>query len=274
MADTIIATEVSGSVMTITLNRPDKLNAFNSVMLRELAEAYTELTRNKALRAGVLTANGRYFTSGLDLQELAPKLVNEVVATALKPLPFELVKGFVPKGGVDPWGITTAPCPKPIVTAVEGRCFTLGIELLLSASINVASTTASFSQYEVSRGLLPFGGGTVRWPLAVGTHNANRWTLTGEDFDAAEAHRIGLVQELTAPGEAAAKAHEIAETIARQAPLGVAAVLRNGRLAQDKGAAKALSKVRLEFARILLSKDVRRGFQAFRNREQADFRGN
>ncbi|MFX0581234.1 crotonase/enoyl-CoA hydratase family protein [Nocardia nepalensis] len=273
MTEPTVLTERAGHVLTITLNRPDKLNAFDFPMLRALAEAYTELARDKDLRVGVLRANGRYFTSGLDLGALLPKLPREVLSQ-LNPLPFELVQGLVPKGGVDPWGVTTPLCPKPVVTAVEGRCFTLGIELLLAASINVADTAATFTQYEVSRGLFPFGGGTVRWPLAVGTHNANRWTLTGDDFPAAEAHRIGLIQELTDPGEAVAKAHEIAETIARQAPLGVQTVLRNGRLAQAKGTAKALAKVRMEFARILLTKDVRRGFEAFKNREQADFQGN
>ncbi|WP_459959512.1 crotonase/enoyl-CoA hydratase family protein [Nocardia sp. IFM 10818] len=273
MTTPTVLTERSGHILTITLNRPDKLNAFDFPMLRELAEAYTELAHDKTLRVGVLRAEGRYFTSGLDLAALAPKLPQEVLSQ-LNPFPFELVRGLVPKGGVDPWGITTPLCRKPIVTAVEGRCFTLGIELLLAASINVADTSATFTQYEVSRGLFPFGGGTVRWPLAVGTHNANRWTLTGDEFPATEAHRIGLIQELTEPGQAVPKAHEIAETIARQAPLGVETILRNGRLAQDKGAAKAIGKIRMEFARILTTKDLRRGFQAFKNREQARFEGN
>lgn len=272
MVDTVL-TERDGHVLTITLNRPDKLNAFDFPMLRALAEAYTELAADKELRVGVVRANGRYFTSGLDLGALLPKLPAEVLSS-LNPLPIELVKGLVPKGGVDPWGLSTPLCPKPVVTAVEGRCFTLGIELMLAASINVADTAAGFTQYEVSRGLFPFGGGTVRWPLAVGTHNANRWTLTGDDLPATEAYRIGLVQELTEPGQAVAKAYEIAETIARQAPLGVQTILRNGRLAQEKGTQKALGRVRREFARILLSKDVRRGFQAFKNREQARFEGN
>lgn len=270
----LVTTERSGHVLTISLNRVDKLNAFNYPMLRELAEAYTELAQDKSLSVGVLRANGRYFTSGLDLGELFPQLHKEAIAKVLSPIPFvEPVKGLVPKGGVDPFGITTAPCPKPIVSAVEGRVFTLGIELLLAASINVASTGASFTQTEVSRGLFPFGGGTVRWPLAVGTHNANRWTLTGEEFSAQEAYRIGLIQELVEVGSADEKAQEIAATIARQAPLGVQAVLRNGLVAQNKGASTALGKIRGEFVKILMSKDLRRGFAAFKKREEAVFEG-
>ena len=273
-SEPLVLTEKSGHVLTITLNRPEKLNAFDFEMLRELAEAYTELAKDRALRVGVLKANGRYFTSGLDLVALAPKLPKEVAASMLRWLPFEPIRGLVPNGGVDPWGVVARPCPKPIVAAVEGCCYTLGIELLLAASVNVASTSATFTQYEVGRGLFPFGGGTVRWPLAVGTHNANRWTLTGEEFGAAEAHRIGLVQELAEPGEAESAAREIAEKIALAAPLGVRAVLRNGRRAQNKGAAKALGRVRLELARVLFSKDLRRGLDAFKRREEARFEGN
>lgn len=271
----LVTTERSGHVLTITLNRTEKLNAFNYPMLRELAEAYTELDKDSDLRVGVLRANGRFFTSGLDLGELFPQLHKEAIAKALSPIPFyEPVKGLVPKGGVDPFGLTTDPCSKPIVTAIESRVFTLGIELMLSASINVASTAASFTQTEVNRGLFPIGGGTVRWPLAVGTHNANRWTLTGDEFSAEEAYRIGLIQELVEPGLADEKAQEIAVTISRQAPLGVQTVLRNGLLAQNKGASAALGKVRGEFVRILMSKDLRRGFAAFQKREPAVFEGN
>src|SRR5690349_2416678 len=104
----LVTTERSGHVMTISLNRDEKLNAFNYAMLRELAEAYTELAQDKTLRVGVLRANGRYFTSGLDLGELFPELYKEAIAKAI-PF-FEPVKGLVPKGGVDPFGITTDPC--------------------------------------------------------------------------------------------------------------------------------------------------------------------
>ncbi|MGH8562181.1 MAG: enoyl-CoA hydratase-related protein, partial [Nevskiales bacterium] len=171
------------------------------------------------------------------------------------------------------WGVTTDPCPKPIVTAVQGRCFTLGIELLLCGQVTIASEEASFTQFEVNRGIFPFGGGTVRWPLAVGTQNAYRYLLTGEDLDATEALRIGLVQQVVPAGQCLPAAIAMAEKIAANAPLGVQAVLRNARLAQSKGIKTALRKLRWQFLRLILSKDARRGVEAFKARKTAEFKG-
>lgn len=257
-----ITTERRGHVLLIGLNRPEKLNAFDPEMVGQLAAAYTELAEDRELRCGVLWAEGRYFTSGLDMAAIA------------KQVPKEIFSPMIPRGMVDPWGVTTPPCPKPVVTAVQGRCYTLGIELMLAAQVNIAEHDATFTQYEVSRGLFPFGGGTVRWPQAVGLHNAYRYLLTGDEFDAAEAYRMGMVQQVVEAGQALPAAIEMAEKIAKQAPLGVQAVLRNSRLAQAEGAEKALGRVRREMLKILFSRDLRRGFQAFKERREARFEGN
>ncbi len=261
MTDKVL-TERRGHLLLMGLNRPDKLNAFDPEMIRQLAAAYTELAKDRELRCGVVWAQGRYFTSGLDL------------AALVKRLPYEVFSPTISRGMVDPWGVTRKPCPKPIVTAVQGRCYTLGIELMLCGQLSIAAEDATFLQYEVSRGLFPFGGGTVRWPLAVGTHNANRYLLTGEEFGAAEALRIGLVQQVVPAEQCLPAAIEMAEKIAQQAPLGVQAVLRNTRLAQSRGADVALRKLRPQILRLLLSKDVRRGFKAFQERRTAEFQGN
>jgi enoyl-CoA hydratase/carnithine racemase len=274
MTNTVI-TKRRGHVLLIGLNRPDKLNAFTPEMVRDLAEAYGELATDRELRVGVLHASGRYFTSGLDMPSIAKQIPWEVAARAANKIPFvEPIKAMVPKGGIDPWGTTTELCPKPIVTAVQGRCFTLGIELMLAAQINVVAEDATFTQYEVSRGLFPFGGGTVRWASTAGLHNAYRYILTGEEFDAAEAYRVGLAQYVVPNDEVLDTAIEVAEQIAKQAPLGVQAAMRNIRLAQDKGAHAALSKLHLELAKVMMSKDLRRGMKAFQERKEATFEGN
>lgn len=260
MAEKILV-ERRGALLHISLNRPDKLNAFDPEMIGQLAAAYTQLAKDRELRCGVLSAQGRYFTSGLDL------------AAIVKHLPRELISPMVPRGMVDPWGVTTEPCPKPVVTAVQGRCYTLGIELMLCAQVNIAAQEATFTQSEVSRGIFPFGGGTVRWPLAVGTHNAYRYLLTGDELDANEALRIGLVQRVVPAEQCLPAAFEMAETIARQAPLGVQATLRNVRLSQTKGPKAALRKLRWQFFRLLMSKDARRGLEAFKARKTAEFKG-
>jgi enoyl-CoA hydratase/carnithine racemase len=272
----VVITERQGHVLLIGLNRPDKLNAFDPHLIEQLSAAYTELAEDRELRCGVLWAEGRYFTSGLDLGSLVKRVPQEVAASVLRPipLPFEIVKSLIPRGNVDPWGVTSDPCPKPIVTAVHGRCFTLGIELLLTAQVNIAGEEATFTQYEVSRGMLPFGGGTVRWPLAAGTHNAYRYMLTGDEFDAAEARRIGLVQHVVPTEQCRPTAVEIAEKIAAQAPLGVQAVLASVRNAESKGASAELGRIHRRLARLLLSKDLRRGFTAFKERRPAEFKGN
>jgi enoyl-CoA hydratase/carnithine racemase len=262
-------------VLLIGINRPEKLNAFDADVIRQLSAAYTELAKDRALRCGVVWAEGRYFTSGLDLGSLAKNLPAEIVSSVMRPLPlpFEIVPGMIPKGNVDPWGVSSQPCPKPIVTAVQGPCFTLGIELMLCAQVNVAGEEATFIQAEVSRGMFPFGGGTVRWPLAVGTHNAYRYLLTGDELAAQEALRIGLVQKVVPTPECRPAAVELAERIAAQAPLGVQAVMSSVRRTQDKGSADALGRVHRQLARLLISKDVRRGFKAFQERRSAEFRG-
>lgn len=256
-----IQVERRGHILLIGLNRPDKLNAFDPEMVGELATAYTQLANDKSLRVGVLWAAGTDFTSGLDMAAIA------------KHIPLEIISPMVPRGMIDPWGVTTPACPKPIVTAVQGRCYTLGIELMLCNQINIAADNARFTQYEVSRGLFPFGGGTVRWPLAVGAQNAYRYTLTGDEFSASEALRIGLVQEVVPADQCLQHAIEMAERIARQAPLGVQAVMQSTRLAQAKGTETALGKIRRQIVRLLFSKDLRRGFTAFKERKAAEFEG-
>ncbi len=256
-----ILVERRDHLLLIGLNRPEKLNAFDPEMIRQLSEAYTRLDRERDLRSGLVWAQGRYFTSGLDL------------AAVVKRMPRELVSPTIPRRAVDPWGVTRRPCRKPIVTAVEGPCYTLGIELLLCGQVAVASESARFAQLEVARGIFPFGGGTVRWPLAAGPQNAYLHLLTADEFDAAEAYRIGLVQKVVAPGQSLAAATEIAERIAAQAPLGVQATIASVRRMQSKGAQSAFSKLRMTFLRLLISKDARRGLEAFKARKSATFEG-
>lgn len=258
-----VSTERRGHLLLIGLNRPDKLNAFDPDMIGQLSTAYTQLDENPDLRCGVLWAQGRYFTSGLELDKVVKALPREIIAPRM-----------LPRGGINPWGTSGKVCRKPIVSAVEGPCYTLGIELILCGQITVASHSARFTQSEISRGIFPFGGGTVRWPLATGTQNAYLHILTADEFDADEAYRIGLVQKVVAPGEALAAAIEIAERIAQQAPLGVQATMESVRHMQSHGAESALKRVRGKLLRLMLSKDARRGVAAFKARKPAEFFGN
>lgn len=248
-----------GHVLVIGLNRPDKRNAFNLAMLADLSRAYGLLEADDDLRAGVLIAHGEHFTAGLDLLDVAP-----AIASGQNPFAAD---------GRDPWRLD-GPWTKPIVAAVQGRCLTLGIELLLAADIRIAAADAKFAQIEVLRGIYPFGGATLRLPRATGWGNAMRWLLTGDEFDAAEAHRIGLVQEIAEDRASAAdRAREIAHTIAdRAAPLGVQATLAAAQRAITDEAA-AIAALRPEVMRLFGTQDAAEGVQSFAERRPARFAG-
>src|SRR6187402_412338 len=213
-----VTVERDGHVLVIGLDRPDKRNAADWAMLQELALAYAELDRDPDLRVGLVHAHGDHFTAGLDLGDVMPRLGPDGL-------------DVVPDGGLNPWQVEGRSISKPVVMAVQGTCLTLGIELALASDIVVAADSARFAQIEVGRGILPFGGATIRFPR-LGWGDAMRWILTGDTFDAAEAHRIGLVQEVVPHGEQFARAREIAGRIAAQAPLAVQSALANARLAQ------------------------------------------
>mgnify|MGYP001245897188 CR=1 FL=1 len=255
-----VTVETDGHVLLIGLNRPDKRNAADLQMLHELALAYGHLERDPSLRCALVFAHGDHFTGGLDLADVAPR----ITPTGLD---------IVPEGGIDPWQVSGAALSKPVVIAVQGTCLTLGIELLLASDIAVAADSTSFGQVEVSRGILPFGGATLRFPRAVGWGNAMRWILTGDRFDAAEALRIGLVQEVVPHGDEYTRALEIAQRIAAQAPLAVQAALANARLAVRVGDASAEAQLQPELARLARSTDARIGMEAFVSRTTANFIG-
>jgi enoyl-CoA hydratase len=162
---------------------------------------------------------------------------------------------------------------KPVVIAVQGICLTLGIELMLASDIVVAAQSTRFGQLEVSRGILPFGGATLRFPRAVGWGNAMRWILTGDMFDAAEALRIGLVQEVVPDGIQFDRALELAERIAAQAPLAVQAASPDRTASRALASAAAEAELQPELVRLAASEDARIGLEAFAARTTARFTG-
>jgi enoyl-CoA hydratase/carnithine racemase len=257
MSETRITTEARGHLLLIGLNRSAKMNAFDADMLREIGAAFGKLEEDPALRCGVVFAHGEHFTAGLDLGSVAPLIMSGE---------FQLGAG-----AVDPWAVLGKVRTKPTVVAVHGRCLTLGIELCLAQDVRIAASNARFAQIEVKRGIFPFGGATFRFPAAAGWGNAMRWLLTGDEFDAAEALRIGLVQEVVEPGKQLPRAIEIAERIAAQAPLAVQATIASARksLAEEAVARDLLP----EIMRLLATDDAREGLMSFLERRTAAFTG-
>jgi enoyl-CoA hydratase len=254
-----ITTETRGHVLLVGFNRPEKLNAFNADMLRALGDAYTAYEADDALRCAVVFAHGKHFTAGLDLANVAP-----IVASG-QPL--------WPASGVDPWGLEGRVRTKPVVLAMQGRVYTLGIELALASDVRLCADDASFAQLEIARGIFPFGGATFRAPAQLGWGNAMRFLLTAEPFGAAEALRIGLVQEVVKAEALLERAIAVATTIAAQAPLGVRATLASARLAEREGEAAAAGALRAEIVKLMASDDAREGLQSFLERRAGRFSG-
>ncbi len=262
MTDKIL-TEKKGHVLTMCVNRPEKKNAFDMEMLTGLAEAYTELSNNDNLRCGVVYANGDVFTAGIDLPNVLPHVMEGDSSKLVGP------------GKCDPFRYYNLDnvCKKPVIVAVHGRCYTIGIELTLAADMCVAASDTIFGQMEVMRGIIPFGGACIRMPKVFGWHNAMRYILTAETFGAEEAKRFGMVQEITEPGKQLEKAMEFAEKIADNAPLAVMAALESARRAEYESVEKAIAFNLDEAFKLAKTEDAREGIMSLVEKRKPEFKG-
>jgi enoyl-CoA hydratase/carnithine racemase len=257
-----IVCEVRGPLLLVGINRPAKLNGFTPRMFRELGEAYTRLDDDPQLRVGVLHAFGRHFTAGLDLPTIAPLMQRGEKA--------------IPDGCVEPTDLGTPGYrrrAKPMVAAVKGITYTLGIELMLAADIVVAADDCRFSQLEVKRGIMATGGATLRMAQRAGLGNAMLHLLTGDEFGAAEALRLNFVQKVVPAGEELAEAIRIAEAIAAQAPLAVVATRQNVVKAIEQGPLAAMVDFVETQRRLANSEDAAEGVRSFVERRAARFTG-
>ncbi len=254
-----ITTERLDRTFAIGIDRPKKLNGFSPKMLTELALAFTAFERDEDAWVGLLFAHGANFTAGLELDKVAP---------------FMRERGSVfPIGSVDPLSRRPPIRSKPLVCAVQGICFTLGIELMLAADIVIAADDCRFAQIEVKRGIMPAGGATFRMVERAGWGNAQRYLLTGEEFGAAEALRLGFVQEVVPPGQQKERALEVARAVAEQAPHAVRASLASSRIAADHGPHAAIRELNGQQARLMATEDATEGVRSFLERRKGRFAG-
>lgn len=244
-----------GQVFTIGIDRPAKYNGFTPEMLAELSDAFAEYEADDEAFCALLWAEGKHFTAGLQLDR------------------FDITRPLIPDGAIDPLRTRDPRGTKPVVAAVHGICFTIGIELMLAADVVVAAEDTRFGQLEVQRGLMPFGGATMRMVERAGWGNAMRWLLTGDEFDAAEALRLGFVQEVVASDEVYARGLALAERIAAQAPLAVQATLESSRLSVEESHAAAVAAFDAQLKKLAASEDFAEGVQSFRERRAGRYRG-
>lgn len=253
---------VDEHILLIGLNRPAKLNGWTPRMFRELAEAYTQLDDDPNLRVGVLHAFGDHFTAGLDLPRVAEYLQRGEKLTPL---------GLVEPNDLGLPGYRRRQ--KPMIVAVKGICFTVGIELMLAADIAIAADNCRFAQMEVQRCILPGGGANQRMPERAGVGNAMMHLLTGDEFDSAEAYRCNFVQKVVPVDQLLDTALKLAGRIAVQAPAAVVATRLNVMKSIELGQAAAVADISPVQKILTNSEDAAEGLRAFIEKRPAKFTG-
>jgi enoyl-CoA hydratase/carnithine racemase len=256
MSETSILLTIDGPVATITLNRPDKLNAIDPELLAELEAAVGELDRRDDVHVVLLTGAGdRAFCAGADIHAWSAVTPIEMWRTWLRDghRVFDRVASLRP----------------PVIAALNGYTFGGGLELALAADLRLAAEGIELALPEVKLGIIPGWGGTQRLPALIGKARAKQMIFTGMRVDAATAERWGLVNEVAAPDALMARAQEFAAAIAANAPLAVQFAKQS--IDGSLGHSPALES--LAGALAATTEDNREGVAAFRERRPARFRG-
>ncbi len=254
-----ILIEVADAIAVVTLNRPKVLNALNAALLRELDAALTELGVNDSVRAVIVTGAGeKAFAAGADIEELAA--VGEAEGEALAE------RGQRVFGKLESLG-------KPVIAAINGFALGGGCELALACTFRIASETARLGQPEVKLGLIPGYGGTQRLPRLVGKGAAMKMLLTGEMIGAAEALRIGLVDEVVTQSELMSRARALAGTMAGMAPIAVKQCIAAVHEGYDLPLAEALAHEAALFGLCCGTADKAEGTKAFLEKRVAKWSG-
>ncbi len=259
MTTTSIRVERRGALALITLDRPEAGNAIDPETFEALGVAFHEAEYEREVRVVVLAGAGEDFSAGLDPKAFLPVLLEHRYSTD-------------GPGRINPFGTTTR-LSKPLVIALHGTVGAMAHELMLAADIRIAADDAVFNQGEVSRGTTPAGGGGIRMPLEVGWANAMRWMLTGESWGAAEALRLGLVQEVVPTGKQLERAIELAEKIAEHPPLAARETLRIGRRAVEGHAHDVFADLLPALYQLMGSRDFQERLTAMREGRDPVFTG-
>jgi enoyl-CoA hydratase len=255
----VIAAQRDGGVATVTLNRPDKLNALNETVLRELLEAVAELDGDPSTRAVILTGAGtKAFAAGADIGALAEMTAPQ--ARQFADLGHRL-------------GAAIEQAHMPFLAAINGFALGGGCELAMCCDILYASDKAKLGQPEVTLGVVPGFGGTQRLSRRVGAGRACQLCMTGELIGAEEALRIGLVDAVMPHDELLSRTSRIAQTIATRAPLAVSALKRAIVRGKDVSLAAGLEIEAGSFASLFGTADQREGMRAFLEKRTPSFSG-
>ncbi len=252
--DQAVLTDVRGRVLLITINRPDQRNAVNAAVAEGIAGALDRLDSEPDLSLGVLTGAGKGFSAGMDLK-----------AFVAGERPYAGDRGFA--------GITQRAAEKPLIAAIEGFAVAGGLEVALACDLIVASRGARLGIPEVKRSLVAAGGALLRLPRILPRTIALELALTGEPIEAERVHELGLVNRLAEPGQALAVALELAETIAANGPLALAATKRVMTEAVDWPDSEFFARQGEIVAPVMSSEDAREGATAFAEKRAPVWKG-
>jgi enoyl-CoA hydratase len=268
MSDPAVIVERDGHVVTLTLNRPDKRNAFDAEMLCRLADAWDMIDADDDVRVAILTGAGGNFSAGADLDRLVGALLsgkpaqNEYEERIRQDYSL-IYKGFLKEHRTR----------KPIVAAVAGYCYAGGIEILQAFDVRVAAEGARIAVSEVQRGLFPMGGSTVRLPRQIPWTVAMEMLVTGEPISGRRAYEIGLVGHVVPDGQALERAREIADRIARNGPLAVRNIKASVLAADALPEAEAYRRELELGMEVMASEDAKEGPRAFLEKREPRFTG-
>ena len=258
-----LETELVGHVLVVTMNRPEAKNALSPEMLVGLADAWDRIDADPEIRCAVLTGAGGVFCAGADLKAMNDSQNQSDAAVRMRE-----DAGLAWKALLRHHRLT-----KPLVAAVEGYAVAGGTEILQATDIRVAGESAVFGVVEVTRGLFPLGGSTVRLRRQIPYTKAMELLLTGDTVTAAEAERIGLIGRVVADGKALETAVQIGERISRNGPLAVQAVKRSVQETEGLPEAEAL-KIELEIGLpIFGTADAKEGTRAFKEKREPRYEG-
>ena len=255
----VILTTLDKSILTITINRADKLNSLNKTVIEELSLAIDEVYANPAIKSAVITGSGpKAFVAGADISEFISLDGKEGKALAQK--------------GQDIVFSKIENSPKPIVAAVNGFALGGGCELAMACHFRLCSENAKFGQPEVNLGLVPGYGGTQRLTQLIGKGKAMELMMTGNMIDASEAKQLGLVNYVTTPEALLDKTKELLQAINTKAPIAIKHIIALTNLAAY-GADDGLQKEINAFGELFDTKDAKEGATAFLEKRKANFKG-
>ena len=249
-----VLTERRERVLLITINRPDQRNAVNGAVARGIADALDTLDADAGLSVGVLTGAGKGFCAGMDLKGFVSG-----------DRPYVEGRGFA--------GITQRAADKPLIAAIEGFAVAGGLEVALACDIIVAARGARLGIPEVKRSLVAAGGALLRLPRVLPRTIAMEMALTGDPILAERGHELGLVNRLVEPGEAVAGALELAEAVAGNGPLALAATKRIVVESADWPEAEFFARQHEIVEPVMASEDAREGATAFSEKRAPVWQG-